>query len=139
MGERRSGTVVAGGGVMATDELLATGEPPGHGDAPSGHCNHVVLRGRMAAAAESRDLPSGDVVVTFRVIVERDRGEDTRRRVDTIDCAAWTTRAQRSALAWRAGDLVEVRGALRRRFRRAEGGAVSRVEIEVDRARRVRG
>lgn len=118
---------------------MGTDEPRAAAVEPAGHRNDVVLRGRMAAAAESRDLPSGDVVVSFRVIVDRERGEDSRRRVDTIDCAAWTSRAQRSALAWQAGDLVEVTGALRRRFRRADGGAISRVEVEVDRARRVRG
>lgn len=106
--------------------------------AADGHCNEVRLRGRMSAPAEARELPSGDVVVTFRVIVERVAAESQRQRVDTIDCAAWTPRAQRSARSWQPGDLVEVGGALRRRFRRADGGATSRVEVEVTRARRVR-
>lgn len=102
------------------------------------HCNEVRLRGRMSAAAESRELPSGDVVVTFRIIVDRAPPDSPRRRVDTIDCAAWTGRVQRSALTWQAGELVEVSGALRRRFRRSATGATSRVEVEVARARRAR-
>lgn len=102
------------------------------------HCNEVRLRGRMSAAAEARELPSGDVVVTFRIIVDRDDADRQRQRVDTIDCAAWTPRAQRSARSWQPGELVEVTGALRRRFRRAPTGATSRVEVEISRARRVR-
>jgi single-strand DNA-binding protein len=92
----------------------------------------------MAAAAQSRALPSGDSVVTFRVIIEREpQGTGGRRRVDTIDCAAWTPPLQSSALAWMPDDLIEVSGALRRRFRRGEGGTTSRVEVEVDSAYRV--
>ncbi|HET7327048.1 MAG TPA: single-stranded DNA-binding protein [Nocardioidaceae bacterium] len=102
------------------------------------YCNEVRLRGRMSAPAESRALPSGDTVVTFRVIVERDTADRPRQRVDTIDCAAWTPHTQRSARTWQPGDVVEVTGALRRRFRRGAAGPTSRVEVEVFRARRVR-
>lgn len=107
-------------------------------DEPIRHCNEVRLRGRLSAEAEPRELPSGDLVVTFRVIVERAAANASRQRVDAIDCAAWTVRVQRSALAWRPGELVEVTGALRRRFRRTAEGATSRFEVEVTRARRVR-
>ncbi len=102
--------------------------------------NQVLLRGRLAAAAEPRVLPSGDELVSFRLIVDREGGAggSSRRRVDTIDCAAWTARTRRSVLAWNAGEVVEIEGALRRRFRRMDGRTVSRVEIEVTRARRVR-
>ena len=118
---------------------VAESEPLDAGDAASGrHHNEVLVRGRMSAPAESRELPSGDVVVVFRVIVERARAGRERQRVDTIDCAAWTPRVQRSARSWQPGELVEVSGALRRRFRRADAGATSRVEVEVRRARRVR-
>lgn len=102
------------------------------------HRNEVLIRGRMAATAEVRELPSGDSVVTFRVIIEREpQGAAGRRRVDTIDCAAWVPPLQSSVLAWEPGDLVEVSGGLRRRFRRGEGGTTSRVEVEVVDARRV--
>ncbi|HEX8002893.1 MAG TPA: single-stranded DNA-binding protein [Mycobacteriales bacterium] len=103
--------------------------------------NEVVLAGRLAAPAEERLLPSGTVLVTFRVIVDRPppaRPATPRPpSVDTIDCVAGTAPVRRAALGWLAGDVVEVSGALRRRFWRAGAGAASRTEVEVTKARRL--
>lgn len=110
-------------------------------DAAAGpaHVNTVSLLGRLPADPEPRDLPSGDRLLTFRVVVDRaGTGEGQRRQVDTIDCAAWSGRVQRTVRSWSAGDLVSVEGHLRRRFRRSPAGAVSRVEVEVTRARRAK-
>ena len=95
--------------------------------------NDVVLCGRLAAPAEQRELPSGDVVLTARIIIDRDTSEQTksRQRVDTIDCAAWQARVQRTMRSWQGGDVVQIAGALRRRFFRGAAGAVSRTEVEV--------
>ena len=95
------------------------------------------------AAPERRELPSGDELATCRIVVPRDRVRlraDGRRgpSVDVVDCAAWSSRPRRSIGGWEAGDLVEIHGALRRRFFRAGGQSVSRVEVEVRSARRVR-
>lgn len=106
----------------------------------SEHRNFVVLRGRVATEVDERELPSGDVIVTGRLIVDRDAASMKRsaQRVDTIDCVGWTTRVQRSMRAWRAGDHVEIEGSIRRRFYRTVTGPVSRVEIEVKGARKVK-
>ncbi len=105
------------------------------------HRNEVVLVGRLAAPAQTRTLPSGDVVVTWRVVVDRAGMPPARQgrtsTVDTVDCAGWTAGVRRTVTAWRAGDTVEVTGALRRRFWRAGSTVASRVEVEVARARRV--
>jgi single-strand DNA-binding protein len=93
--------------------------------------NEVRLVGRLAAPAAELELPSGDVVCTFRVVVPRPEGSASRQRVDALECAAWSARVRRSAMAWRAGDVVEVHGAVRRRFFRTGAGAASRVEVEV--------
>jgi single-strand DNA-binding protein len=101
------------------------------------HENEVRLVGRLAAEPVRRDLPSGDVLVQFRVVVERGAGPTARGpRIDTLDCAAWRKDVQRSIGGCRPGDVVEVVGALRRRFWRAERGAASRSEVEVSRVRR---
>ena len=95
--------------------------------------NEVVLRGRVAAPADERELPSGDTIVTARLIVDRDAsalGRSTQR-VDTIDCVAWLRRVQRSMRSWEQGERVEVAGAIRRRFFRGATGPVSRVEVEI--------
>jgi single-strand DNA-binding protein len=106
---------------------------------PSGR-NEVTLVGRVAAAAIERQLPSGTTIVSARLIVDRDPAEMSwsRQRVDTIDCVAWSGRAQRSVRGWRQGERVQVTGSIRRRFFRTTGGAGSRVEVEIKQTSRVR-
>lgn len=98
------------------------------------HLNAVELVGRVSAAPEERDLPSGDPLVTLRVVVDRPpRSGETRRHVDVIDVACWGSRVRRSASALQTGDLVRVEGALRRRFYLAGGARSSRYEVEAAR------
>ena len=120
-------------------EVLAPGEAAPDAVAPR---NEVVLVGRVPAPAQQRELPSGDVLVTWRVVVARPPGrrppEGVRPTiVDTLDCVAWTASARRAATALRPDDVVEVSGSLRRRFWRAGAGAASRCEVEVASVRRV--
>jgi len=100
--------------------------------------NEVRLVGRVSQPPERRELPSGDEVWTFRVVVPRAPSKRSRQRVDALECAAWSARARRSVRAWSAGDVVEVSGALRRRFFRAGGAAASRVEVEMSAGRLIR-
>lgn len=100
------------------------------------HENSVHLIGRLAAPAEVREMPSGDEAVIWRLVVDRSE-RDSHGRVDTLACIAWAAAPRRAAMRWRAGDIVEVDGALRRRFWRTPGGAASRYEVEVQRAHRV--
>ena len=99
--------------------------------------NEVRLVGRVSQAPQERTLPSGDVLWTLRVVVPRPRSRG-RATVDALDCAAWTKRAQRSVATWSVDDVVEVTGAMRRRFFRSGQGAASRVEVEVSRGRVIR-
>jgi len=108
-----------------------------------GECaNEVRLRGRLAAAPRLRELPSGDTVWNLRVVVERPPlppGKDRpRQRVDSLECAVWAGRLKKQVEKWEAGDVVDVTGALRRRFFRAGGTTASRVEVELTGGRRVR-
>lgn len=130
--------------------------------APPPSCNEVVLVGRVSAAPERRDLPSGDELVTLRVVVDRppqrgpqkqtQKGTQTgtqkrtqgatqqgvpRRSVDVIDVACWSKRTQRTAGGLAADDGIRVEGALRRRFFAAGGGRASRYEVEATRLVRV--
>ena len=97
--------------------------------------NQVVLQGRITAEPVERELPSGTRIVTFRLSVPRTSSPMTtgsRQTSDWVDCSVWGGRAMRSARGWRAGDRVEVRGALRRRYLRgADTGVGSRIEVEV--------
>lgn len=100
--------------------------------------NEVRLVGRISQAPAERVLPSGDSVWTFRVVVPRSARERSRQSVDAVECAAWSPRARRSVSGWGADDVVEVTGSLRRRFFRAGGAVVSRVEVEMASGRVIR-
>ena len=50
---------------------------------------------------------------------------------DWVDCVAWGGRVKRSVARWQVGDVVEIEGALRRRFFRMEARTSTRVEVEV--------
>ena len=100
--------------------------------------NEVRLVGRVSGTPEARELPSGDTVVQLRVVVGRPHS-DRKTQVDTIDVSCWTGGARRSALRQHEGDVVEVTGALRRRFYRAGASTQSRYEVEATMVRRHRG
>lgn len=104
--------------------------------------NDVRLVGRLTGAPATVELPSGDTLVTFRISVPRDgpgaRPPTSGQRVDSVPCTAWTPRLRRGILTWRAGDLVEVTGAVRCRFYQAGGATRSRVEVEAAAARIMR-
>lgn len=98
------------------------------------HRNELLIVGRVTTEPQDRVLPSGDEITTWRLTVDRP-GEGTG--FDVIDCTAWTARLRRSASAWNLGDVVEVSGAVRRRFWRTGAGPASRYDVEVVRAKRV--
>lgn len=100
--------------------------------------NEVRLVGRLGMEPVSVELPSGDVVVTFRVTVDRGSRHRSRQKVDALECAAWTAKTRRRVLSAKPGDVLEVSGALRRRFFRTAQGAASRVEVEVGAVRVLR-
>lgn len=101
--------------------------------------NSVHLTGRISAAPESRVLPSGDELVSFRLVVRRSPAARKRSRqpVDTIECTVWRAALRRSVARLEAGTEVTVTGELRRRFSRGGAGVASWVSVEVDSCRRV--
>lgn len=125
---------------MAKGRAAAQGASSGAGGVSDGlgALNEVRLRGRLSADPEERTLPSGDVVVSFRVVVDRVPARTDRRgaSVDTLDCAAFRAGVRRTVLRWEKGDVVEVAGALHRRFYAAGGARLSRHEVEVGSAAR---
>lgn len=88
--------------------------------------NDCLLRGRVSAEAVDRELPSGEHVVEFRLIITRAE----REGVDTLDIAAWSAKARRTALSLKPGEWIEVAGAVRRRFWQGPAGLASRWQIE---------
>ena len=95
-----------------------------------GAVNEVRLVGRLSALSEPHVLPSGDSVVTLRLVVGRGVRRPRQPSVDTIDVACWTPDTQRDAAAVGVDGRAEVVGSLRRRFFRGPGGPQSRYEVE---------
>jgi len=88
--------------------------------------NDLLLRGRVSAQAVEKELPSGDKVVEFRLIVSRlERGG-----VDTLDIAAWSSKMRRSALTLKEGEWIEISGSIHRRFWSGPTGVASRWQVE---------
>jgi single-strand DNA-binding protein len=123
---------------MPTQQTARSG-PSAQQDAAADAVNEVRLVGRVSQAPEERVLPSGDSVWTFRLVVARPPGASrSRQQVDALECAVWSGRVRRSVGRWRADDMVEVTGAVRRRFFQTASGAASRVEVEVTGGRVIR-
>ncbi len=100
--------------------------------------NSVRLVGRLSGEVGERTLPSGSVLTSFRVVIDRPADHDSGQRVDALECTTWAARVRRSARTWCKDDVVEVEGAVRRRFYATATGRASRVEIEVSAARLLR-
>ncbi len=105
-------------------------------ESASAHRNEVTLIGRLAGDIRERPMPSGAMLCSFRLVVRRESAAHGPN-IDALDCVAWLTTVRRAVVRWSAGDLIEVRGAVRRRFWRGVSGPVSRCEIEVGLARRL--
>ncbi|NJP29470.1 single-stranded DNA-binding protein [Microbispora hainanensis] len=97
------------------------------------HRNEVVLAGRLSMEPAHRELPGGALLTQWRLAVRRPGSRSGRQRSDAIECATIDDGVRAMLAGWQRDDLVEVEGALRRRWWR--GG--SRYEIEVRTARRV--
>ena len=122
--------------------MTVRAEPELTVDAPPERRNEVVIAGRLSADPEMKELPSGDSLWTFRVVVPRTSraaSRDERKPgVDALECSVWSGRIKRSVQTWRAGDMVQVEGEMRRRFFRSAAGTASRVEVEVEAGRIIR-
>lgn len=88
--------------------------------------NDLLLRGRVSAPATTKELPSGDKVVEFRLIVTRSE----REGVDTLDIAAWSAKMRKVALTLEGDEWIEVSGSIHRRFWQSPTGVASRWQIE---------
>jgi len=97
--------------------------------APNDCNNFVFLRGRLAAAPQTLELPSGDEICSFRIVV--DRNGPGRVKVDTVDCRTATRRVRGVLERAAPGAELQVEGTLRRRFWRGVSGVQSRYEVDV--------
>ena len=101
--------------------------------------NEVYLVGRVTSLAIEKELPSGDKVVEFRVVIGRAKSTSSTRspksrtgkkEVDSLDIAAWSSKTRKAALSLKVDTWVEIHGAVRRRFWQAPSGLASRWQVE---------
>ncbi len=90
--------------------------------------NDCLFRGRISGSPTTRELPSGDKVVEFRLIITRAE----REGVDTLDVGAWSSGPRRRALSLKAGDWAEVSGSVHRRFWQSPSGLASRWQVQAE-------
>ncbi|MGH2652442.1 MAG: single-stranded DNA-binding protein [Actinomycetota bacterium] len=94
--------------------------------------NVVVLAGRLSAAPEFVEMPSGDTVARLRLQVP-----DDRIRVLPLPVAVWDRVPRRVCQQLAKGDPVMVRGHLVRRFFRGQGGGRSITEVVASEIKKV--
>ena len=95
--------------------------------------NTVLLRGRVSGEPADKELPSGDHVVEFRIVIQR----ALPGGVDTLDIAAWSAKTRKRGMTLKSGEWVEVSGAVRRRFWQSSTGLASRWQIEASEISRI--
>lgn len=120
-------------------------ESPGK-DAPDGAApgrdsvNEVTLIGRLGSTVTEHELPSGDIVTAFSVVVDRPlrdrRGSTT---VDAIPCQTFSRAIGARVMSWEPGLRIQVCGALRRRFWRSGAGTSSVLQVQATMVRRLGG
>lgn len=97
--------------------------------------SHVALVGRLGARVRSQTLPSGDVVTSFTVVIDRPTREQSGGAhavtVDAISCITTRARARSQVERLEPGTVVEVEGTLRRRFWRGGGSSAVGSAMEV--------
>jgi len=99
--------------------------------------NEVFLQGRVSGEPVEKELPSGDLVVEFRLVIDRAQSRSEKREVDTLDIAVWSARVRKRALTLSVDDWVAIQGSIRRRFWRAPTGLASRWQVEASQLRRL--
>lgn len=115
-------------------------ESLGAGARDNESANEVTLIGRLGSTVAERELPSGDCVTTFSIVVDRPlrdrRGSAT---VDSIPCQTFSRAIGARVMSWEPGLRIQVGGALRRRFWRTGAGTSSVLEVQATAVRKLRG
>lgn len=96
----------------------------------------AVLRGRLAGPVELRSLPSGETLLQFTLAVRRERPGPGGPESDLLSCVSTVPGLLSRAQAWGPGDVIEVEGALQRRFWRTPTGTAVTHEVGVRAARK---
>ena len=94
--------------------------------------NTVHVVGRLGQQSQTKEMPSGDEITTFTVVVPRSgKLREGSPRVDSLACQTMRAGIRNKVHAWEPGCWVALEGTLRRRFWQGGSGLASATEIEV--------
>ena len=96
--------------------------------------NNVTLMGRLTAAPELKQTPSGASVTTFCIAVERRyQPKDGEKQADFINCVAWRNTAEFITKYFGKGDMIAVIGEIQtRKYKDNSGNNRVAVEVVID-------
>jgi single-strand DNA-binding protein len=97
--------------------------------------NHVHLIGRLGTQVRERQLPSGDVLLAFDVVVNRKKPLRATK-VDAVPCQVSSAALRSKVQRMEAGTVISVTGSIQRRFWRTHQGIGSAVEVHVTQLRK---
>lgn len=98
--------------------------------------NNVTLMGRLTAAPELKQTPSGTSVTTFCIAVDRRfQPKGGEKQADFINCVAWRATAEFITRYFGKGDLIAVTGEIQtRKYQDNNGNNRVAVEVVIDNA-----
>ncbi|MCX7831813.1 MAG: single-stranded DNA-binding protein [Actinobacteria bacterium] len=92
--------------------------------------NRVIIIGRLVRDPESRLLPSGTAVTSFRVAVNRRPSREGVSNADFFDVVAWRQLGELCAKYLKKGQRVAIEGSLRQRsWQDQNGNYQNKIEI----------
>jgi single-strand DNA-binding protein len=95
--------------------------------------NRVILIGRLVRDPDTRLLPSGVPITTFRIAVNRRPSKEGTQNTDFIDIVAWRQLGDLCARYLKKGHRVAVEGSLRQRsWQDQNGNYQSKIEVVAD-------
>ncbi len=103
--------------------------------------NKVILGGRMTAEPELKQTPSGVMVLSFSIAVNRayraktDDGQPAQQQADFINCVAWRERAEFISRYFHKGSSICIAGQIQTRtWNDQQGNKRYATEVVVDEA-----
>lgn len=95
--------------------------------------NKVILMGRLTRDPEMRQTPSGVMMCSFSIAVNRRFAKEGQQSADFINCTAWRQQAEFICKYFQKGSMIAIVGQLQSRsWENQEGKRQYSTEVMVD-------
>lgn len=85
--------------------------------------NKVILAGRLTADPELKSTPSGTLVTSFTIAVDRRVAKDAEKKADFVSVVAWKQTAEFITKYFRKGSSLCITGSIQTRSWSAQDGS----------------